>query len=264
MKWIKTYKVFESYNRFGTKTLTEKEFDQIRKENCKNWTKVETPLYRGMPDLGDYLYIDPLKGDYRNSIEDTDIHIDLLSNLPSWKDYPKYERCVIGGSPGAVGTYGNAIYEVIPFDDVRIAVCPYATIWESLGNDYNEFGGDIYLVEWFLDSIGLDTSWEQIGGGTIETKLKSLGNSFYGSKISEIPNKDQESVDNFLMRLSEFSFKNRNEITGEDCYNFINNSLFNPKVRGFQLLNYDKNFKIENRKQFWTEGPCLLIKGKLA
>jgi hypothetical protein len=258
MKYLKKYKVFESYNRFGTKTLTEKEFDQIRKENCKNWTKVETSLYRGMPDLGDYLYVDPLKGDFRTSIEDTNIHLDLMSNLPSWKDYPKYERCVIGGSPGAVGTYGDAIYEVIPFDDVKISVCPYATIWESLGNDDNEFGGDIYLVEWFLDSIGLDTSWEQIGGGTIETKLKSLGN------ISKLPNKDQESVNNFLMRLGEFNWKKPNEITGEECFNFINNSLFNPKTRGFQLLNYDQNFKIENRKQFWTEGPCLLIKGKLA
>ena len=59
-------------------------------------------------------------------------------------------------------------------------------------------------------------------------------------------------------------WKSANEITGEDCYNFINTSLFNPKVRGFQLLNYDRNFKIENKKQFWTEGPCLLIKGKLA
>jgi hypothetical protein len=264
MKWLKTYKIFENYNRFGTKTLTEVEFDQIRKENCKNWTKVETELYRGMPDLGDYLYIDPLKGDFRSSIEDTNIHLDLLSNLPSWKDYPKYERCVIGGTRGsATGTYGESVYELIPFDDIKIVVCPKSTIWESLGNDDNEFGGDIYLVEWFLDSIGLDTSWEQIGGGTIETKLKSLGNSFYGSKISEMPNKDQEAVDNFLMRHAEFSWKRPNEITGEDCYNFINNSLFNPKSRGFQLLNYDQNFKTETGKQIWTEGPCLLIKSHL-
>jgi hypothetical protein len=264
MKYLKKYKLFENYNRFGTKTLTEVEFDQIRKENCKNWTKVETELYRGMPDLGDYLFIDPLKGDFRSSIEDTNIHLDLLSNLPSWKDYPKYERCVIGGSPGAVGSYGDAIYEVIPFDNTKIAVCPYATIWESFGNDHDQWGGDIYIVEHFLNAIDLDTSWNQIGGGTIETKLKSLGNSFYGSKISEIPNKDQDAVDNFLMRHAEFSWKSTNEITGEDCYNFINNSLFNPKVRGFQLLNYDENFKIENKKQFWTEGPVLLIKGKLA
>ena len=255
MKWLKTYKIFESYNKFGTKTLTEKEFDQIRKENCKNWTKVETELYRGMPDLGDYLYIDPLKGDFRSSIEDTNIHLDLLSNLPSWKDYPKYERCVIGGSPGAVGSYGDAIYEVIPFDDVRIAVCPTATIWESFGNDDDEFGGDINLVDGFLYIYPIVSA----PGETLEERLKSLG------KIVEIPHIDgYPGVNEFLMRHAEFSSKRPNEITGEDCYNFINNSLFNPKVRGFQLLNYDKDFKIENKRQFWTEGPCLLIKGKLA
>ncbi len=44
MRYLKKYKVFENYNKFGTKTLTEVEFDQIRKENCKNWTKVETEL----------------------------------------------------------------------------------------------------------------------------------------------------------------------------------------------------------------------------
>lgn len=259
MKYLKSYKIFENYNRFGTKTLSEKEFDQIRKENCKNWTKAETEIFRGMPDLGDYLLVDPLKGDFRSSIEDTNIHLDLMSNLPSWKDYPKYERCVIGGTRGsATGAYGESVYEMVPFDGVKIGVCPESTIWESFGNDsYDSWGGDIYLVEHFLDALDLDTSWNQVGGGTIETKLKSLG------KISEIPNKDQDAINNFLMRHAEFSWKKPNEITGEDCFNFINNSLFNPKVRGFKLLNYDQNFSTEKGKQIWTEGPVLLIKSNL-
>lgn len=259
MKWLKKYKLFESYNRFGTKTLTELEFDQIRKENCKNWTKVETPLYRGMPDLGDYLYIDPLKGDLRTSIEDTNIHLDLMSNLPSWKEYPKYERCVIGGSPGAVGTYGDAIYEVIPFDGVKIAVCPYATIWETFGDKLNGWGDYIYLVDGFLYVYPIVSA----PGKTLEDRLKSLG------KIVEIPHMNEyPGVDEFLKHLSsDTSYKlnkSKEEITGEDCFNYINDYLFNPVERGIKLMTYDQNFKIENRKQFWTEGPCLLIKGKLA
>lgn len=261
MKHLTSYKIFESYDRFGCQRITESEFDKIRKESCKNWTKSETELWRGMPNLGDYVFVDPKKGDFRSSIEDTNIHLDLMSNLPSWKDYPKYERCVIGGTPGsATGTYGESVYEIIPFDDIKIGVCPKSTIWESFENDDDSWGGDIYLVEHFLDSIGLDTSWNQIDGGTIETKLKSLGNSFYGNKISEIPNKDQDAVDNFLFRFSDFSWKKPNEITGEDCFNFINNSLFNPRVRGFKLTTYTKGFQIENGKQIWTEGPVLLVK----
>ena len=168
MKWLKKYKVFENYSRFGSRTITESEFDKIRKENCKNWTRVESELFRGMPDLGDFVFVDPKLGDFRSSIEDTNLHLELMSNLPSWKDYPRYDRCVIGGSPGAVGSYGDAIYEVIPFDGVKIAICPYRTIWESFGNDDDDWGGDVYLVEHFLDAIGLFPAWIQVGGDTLQ------------------------------------------------------------------------------------------------
>ena len=107
MKYLKSYKIFETYNRFGSRTITESEFDKIRKENCKNCAKCETELFRGMPDLGDYVYVDPKMGDFRSSIEYTNIHLELMSNLPSWKGYLRYDRCVIGGTPGTLGTYGE-------------------------------------------------------------------------------------------------------------------------------------------------------------
>ena len=268
MRYLKTYQLFESYNKFGTKTLTEVEFDQIRKENCKNWTKVETELFRGMPDLGDYIFVDPKLGGFRSSIEDTNIHLELMSNLPSWKDYPRYDRCVIGGSPGAVGSYGDVIYEMIPFDGVQISVCPFSTIWESFGNILiGDWGGDIYLVDHFLASIGLDSGWIQIGGETLETKLKSI-KSFdllKNNYLVQTPFGEELKIfDSFITECSLALNKKKEEITGEDCFNFINDHIFNPEKRGFELKTYDENFKIENRRQFWTEGPCLLIKGKLA
>lgn len=247
MKHLIKYRVFESYNKFGTKSLTEREFDQIRKENCKNWTKAQTPLYRGMPDLGDYLYIDPLKGEFRKSIEDINIHIDLISNLPSWKDYPKYERCVIGMTNQKTIQYGSEVYEVIPFDDVKIAICPEENIWESFSDD--GWGEDIYLVSDFLDSIDVTCDWVGISG------LSNL------DKIVEISNK--EKWDKFLRKCALVTGKKVNEITGEDCYNFINEHLFNPVKRGFKLNKYNKDFKVDGIKQFWTEGPCLLIKSNL-
>lgn len=255
MKWLKTYKVFENYNKFGSKTITESEFDKIRKENCKNWTKVETELFRGMPDLGDYVIVDPKMGEPRISIEDTNIHLELMSNLPSWKDYPKYDRCVIGGTPGsATGTYGETVYEMIPFDDVTIGVCPYPTIWESFGNEDDEWGGDIYLVRNFLDEIELEVGWIQIGGETLEDKLKSINN--FDLK--------KQGVDNFITRCGLVLNKRKEEINGVDCYHFINEFIFNPEERGFELKTYDSNFNVEKNKQIWTEGPVLLIKYGLA
>jgi len=254
MKWLKKYKVFENYSRFGSRTITESEFDKIRKENCKNWTRVESELFRGMPDLGDFVFVDPKLGDFRSSIEDTNLHLELMSNLPSWKDYPRYDRCVIGGSPGAVGSYGDAIYEVIPFDGVKIAICPYRTIWESFGNDDDDWGGDVYLVEHFLDAIGLFPAWIQVGGDTLQNRL---------NKISKF-NLEKKDVRSFIERCGDDLKKSPDSITGEDCFNFINNYIFNPQVRGFKVLNYDEDFRIENKKQFWTEGPVLLLRGSLS
>ncbi len=251
MKYLKTYKIFENYNRFGSRTITESEFDKIRKENCKNWTKVKTELFRGMPDLGDYVFVDPKLGDFRSSIEDTNIHLELMSNLPSWKDYPKYDRCVIGGTPGsATGTYGDSVYEVVPFDGIKIGVCPFSTVWESFGNEFNEFGGDIYLVEYFLGSIGLDSNWIQVGGETLETKLKSI-------KSFDL---EKEEVDDFIIDCAIYFKKSKEEVNGEDCYNFINDYIFNPEKRGFELKTYDIDFNVSKGKQIWTEGPVLLVK----
>jgi len=255
MKWLKTYKVFENYNRFGSRTITESEFDKIRKENCKNWTKAETSLYRGMSDIGDYVLINPREGGGRRSIEDVNVHLELVSNLPSWKDYPSYEWSVIGISSevGAKG-YGE-VYEIVPFDGVKIAVCPEADIWTSFSNEDSGWGGDIDLVKDFLGELNIDYDiWNQYDGSTIETKLKSL-NDFDLSLIS---------IDNFITDCSLYLRKKKEEITGEDCFNFINEFLFNPEERGFQLKNYDSDFNIEKNKQIWTEGPVLLIKSKLS
>jgi hypothetical protein len=265
MKYLKKYslferfslenKVFETYNRFGSRTITESEFDKIRKENCKNWTKAKTEIFRGMPNLGDYVIVDPKMGDPRLSIEDTNIHLELMSNLPSWKDYPKYDRCVIGGTPGsATGTYGETVYEVVPFDGIKIGVCPYATIWESFGNEDSEWGGDIYLVRNFLDAIDLEVGWIQIDGETLENKLKSI-NEFDLKLIS---------VDNFITDCSLVLDKRKEDINGVDCYDFINEFIFNPEERGFELKLYDSNFEVEEERQIWTEGPVLLVKYGLA
>jgi hypothetical protein len=262
MKYLKKYKVFENYNKFGSKTITESEFDNIRKENCKNWTKVKTEIFRGMPNLGDYVFVDPKLGNFRSSIEDINIHLELMSNLPSWKDYPRYDGCVIGGTPGSGARgYGDTLYEVIPFDGVKIGICPYQTIWESFGNDSNEWGGDIYLVYHFLDSIGLNSNWIQIGGETLETKLKSI--KIFDVSFSKSV-REKKEVNRFITSCSLTLDKKKEEITGEDCFNFINEFIFNPDNRGFELKIYDSNFEVEEERQIWTEGPVLLIKHGLS
>ena len=260
MKYLLTYHLFESFTHLGSKTITEEEFDQLQKKHCKNWTRAKTSLYRGQPYKihGDYAYFDPKQGQGRTSIEPVNLHIELLSNLPSWKDYPKYSHCVVGVSgadPTAVG-YGHC-YEVVPFDGIKIAISPESDIWNSFANEEDGWGGDIDMVRNFLDSLDIDSDfWDQFGGGTIETKLKDIESL---PNISDSPDMKLPIEYDILKGVSKFTGKEFNKITGRDCFDFINNYLFNPQERGFQVVNYEPGFEVPKNKQIWTEGPVLLI-----
>jgi hypothetical protein len=246
MKYLKRYKLFENYSRWGSKELKESEFNSLFSENCKNYSGENTKIFRGIDYIGDFVFIDPKKGEIRSSIEDTNIHIDLIDDLPSWKDYPKYSKCVIGitGEKDSASNYGGTIYEIIPYDNSKIAVCPEPTIWEAFSD--GGWGDYIYLVDRFFYEFGIDNV----------NQLKSIGNittnSSYPGELSDAT----EFLEN-LSRKMKIKFE---DITGLDCFNFINDYLFNPDERGFELLNYTKGFEANNYKQVWTDGPVLMKK----
>lgn len=252
MNKIVKFKVFESYNLYGSRSLTKYEFDNLLEENCQNWILNNekynyTPIYRGQPDLGKYVFTDPTRY-HRSSIEDTNLHLELIDNLPSWNEYPKYSKSVIGisRSKSLASNYSeddNTVYEVIPYDNIKIAVCPSSTIWASLGISWGEY---IYLIQSFLNYLEIEEDWNQPNGGTIETRLKSL-------KKDDIDFKHK-----FLDEIVEITGIKKEDITGEDCYYFINDFLFNPDVNEFELIKYTKGFNIKPDKQIWTNGPVLL------
>ena len=225
---ITKYKLFETLNHRGSKSLDEREFDQIRKDNCKNWTKAKTSLYRGQIDLCPYVYTDP-RGLKRSSIEKISAHVDAIDNLPSWSKYPTYSESVIGSSElhFYLSGYGK-IYEIIPFDNIDIAVCSKEDIWESLGGHGDE--DPIRMTQKLLDDLGID-------------KIEDL------KKVGKIEN---------------YWCLTGTNITGETYYNFINDEWLNPIVNGFSIVKYTEGFEIPDHKQIWTNGPVLLIHRELA
>lgn len=242
---ITKYKLFEKLNSRGS-SLTEEEFNQVLKSFCRNWTKAKTSLYRGKKDTGPYLYFDPT-GTYRKSIDEENTHVEMMDNLPSWQNYPKYSQSIIGISSYQMSEdYSEKSYEIIPFDNIDIAICPKSTIWDSFGG----FGNDdaIIMTHRFLENNNINGDIWESDGKTIEDHLKGLINI----------NQDQE----FIKQASEY-FK-KNNITGEDCYKFLNDYLFNPKVRNFELVKYVPGFEVEPRRQIWTNGPVLLIYSELS
>jgi len=242
MKHIKKYKIFEA-NRWGSESISLFKFKSLLKKNCKNWNENNTKIYRGTSDIGDYVFIDPLKGEIRSSIEDINVHIDSIDYLPSWKDYPKYSKSVIGISGDSQPAYGSTVYEVIPYDNSKIVVCPEPTIWESFGD--GGWGEYIYLINNFFHGLDINNVNE----------LKKIGNIMQHVSYPNEPN----YIDYFIKKMQSVIGK-KEDISGSDCYDFINDYLFNPDERGFELVKYTDNFTIPTYKQIWTDGPVLLKK----
>ncbi len=255
MKHLNRYKVFETLNSRGSKSVTRSEAREIVTKNCNVWLNIDDArakkLYRSQRDMGPFVYTDA-RGTYRGSIEDIQLHIVLMDNLECWKDYPKYHEGIIGLSNN-IPHYGGTLYEMVPFDNIKIVICPAATIWESFSKHGHEFGQYIYAIRDFLGLCHIDgDTWEQTGGGTIETRLKELD-------VSEVENCDGC---NFL----EYMYREigSDDYNGEDCFNFIKDYLFNPEKRGFSIHNYDENFDIPANRQIWCSGPVVLLEQESA
>lgn len=264
MKYLERYKIFETLNSRGSKSLTEDEFNAILEKNCKVWSNgVKTKLFRSQRNLGDFVYTDA-RGTIRSSIEDINLHLDLIDNLKCWEGYPKYSEGIIGITENIDVLYGNdtsksIIYEIIPFDNIKIAVCPDDNIWSSFSAD-NRFGEYIYDLNGFLTEIGLCGEWLQEDGRTLEETLKSMG---VVDEYLEEKGINSYYCDIFLNKVSRIinNGKGRSTsapITGEDVFRCISEYMFNPNERGFKLYDYNSDFEARGDLQIWCSGPVLL------
>lgn len=265
MKYLNNYKIYETLNRRGSKSLSEDDFNSILTKNCKIWidtikrhTGADTRIFRSQRDMGPYVYTDA-RGTVRSSIEDINLHIDLMDNLDCWKEYPKYSEAIIGITDDITVRYGtgeSVLYEMIPFDNIKIGVCPESTIWSSFSEDGN-FGDFIYSVNGFLNSLGTEiTYYKSIEG--LKKIFLSIEN--FSKYCIENNYTMHYTIMDFLERVSDIlDEKPINDLTGADIFSVIEDYMFNPDARGFELLNYDTDFKVEEEKQVWCNGPVLLI-----
>jgi hypothetical protein len=270
-------------NKRGSSEISSSKFDQLLNTQCKSYSDKNIKILRGQSYMGDHLYFDPTKGEKRRSIEPTNVHVDLIDLLPSWKGYPKYSKSVIGKTIDVPINYKNSSevrgygspYEVIPFENSEIVICPSTDIWDSFGSD--GWGSDIRFVdnifsELFMlngsiskkDLEDLKTSDEYIHSH-IDEESELLEN------ISEYMNRDSESDTFYKPCKNTNGWKDRNseDIRFSDVYNYINDCLFNPEVRGFKHLYYEdlrppfevsrSIFDLSN-KQIWTSGPVIMRK----
>ena len=260
MKYLENYKIFETLNSRGSKSITEDEFNSILEKNCKVWLDgVETKLYRSQRDMGDYVYTDA-RGTKRRSIENINIHVELIDNLECWKNYPKYSEAIIGITENKDVNYGNTLYELIPFDNIKIAVCPENNIWSCFSKHGRRFGEYIYDLHGFMDETGLSDQWIQEDNRTLEEIFKSIGNV---DDYLEDKGIRSYYCDDFLDKVCYLLNNGRGRstsetLTGDDIFRCISEIMFNPVEQGFDLCNYTEDFSKNDDLQIWCNSPVLL------
>ena len=201
------------------------------------------PIYRGVGSSYDqYRVVDSNKGKPRQSANTLNYMTWLMDNLPSWKAYPKRSRGIIcSTSLSYAGGYGQ-IYQIIPYDNAQIAVCPTIDVWESFEQpldgmtvkDFNEWLEDLF----YRFHTGVPTSW-----ATLKKALQQV----------------------------DAEFKNKSDNDGSlrayDWYNPYN--LLNPNKKIMKTLDTElsptkNNFKLginnlSKDKEVWIQGNAIMV-----
>lgn len=279
---MKYLKLFDNYHEYDTKRrsveISESNFMRLYHKNCKFHDKNKSiPLYRGTENNGEFVSIDPRKS-VRRSIESENVHVILMSEMDIWKKYPTYQNSVIGSTNEHSAAGYGIRYELIPYDNSLIALCPSGSIWDSLGGF--EDVSRIRMLENFLILIDYEMeSWEELksdilnygirldDGVTIDEGSKNFllfykyfkSMKWKGKDVLELPektiNSEEELVDIF------------NSIDPHSLIKFIE-WLFDPELLGFEIIKYDENY-IDNMTKFletnpisqiWISNPCLMVR----
>jgi hypothetical protein len=231
MKHLKS--INESLN---TTTLAKDEVIEILTKKCKkflNWGKEYTEdclIYRKDENRGDFLLVNPKisSQDRIAPYASKNYHNLLISNLESWKDWPRRNKSLICASSYRALSHGSGSvdYVIIPFDDTMVATGDRSDFWNCFSNlpkdeDFTEEDLDRPSIAYYMTSLvheldrdvkpSLNTNWNE---------LKSF---LEESEASE-------------QIISKY-FTTDYEILWDDNLNLLENLniLLNPKSNNFKL-----------------------------
>jgi len=299
LKYLRTYEDYKGIksDKYGDE-LNQREWDELLQKHCKMYSDDNVKLYRGFNKFIDQEEIVGIyqKPNIRKSIEPQQIHVITMSGMESWKDYPPYNKSIIGSTDFQSAKGYGKLYEIIPYDNTKVGLCPVSSVWESFGG----FGGhdairiiDNFLKKWIVDpnhqwstDYNGQESWSKLKEKILNINVKEKIEKYFPTE-----NDFKGYIYDFFIRLRYWMNKNKlgfsgdyNDLfsdkiieesklyTAEDIVNYIE-FQFDPNVRGFNWIKYDKNFNKnikqqldkldqDNREgiQIWCEGPVLLKK----
>jgi hypothetical protein len=190
MKYLKS--INESLN---SKTLTKDEVIELLKNNCQKFLRYPNKnhsnlIFRKDGDHGDFALVNP-KSSTSERIAPyaaTNVHNLLISNLDSWKGWPRRNKSLCFASEkrafthGIGGAYSWAmpVYVVIPFDNTKVATGDRGDFWDCFGKLPNrkDFKGESSrsVISYYIKSLMKDLKIEEEYPETDWQKIKKLLN----------------------------------------------------------------------------------------
>lgn len=252
--------LFESNNSLTP--LTREEAITIARKNCKEALTSREPLVaRGLrssitESKEEFRLVKP-SSVIRKSANTSNEYNLLLSNLPSWKEYPPRNKSII------CATFGNIEYTksfgdsniVIPFNGAKFGVCPAFDLWESFPKLHNLFGDPDYQF-------------------SLHEFNSTLVKLCYKAKISYNSNLSYDTLLKIFDKLTiyfnslespdSFDKKFIDAMNGKSFLQLIE-QLFSPRKNGFKVLPYLKlKSDVANHKEVWTDSDSILFRPVVA
>jgi hypothetical protein len=288
MKWIKFYEAFRpSGGVLPVRELEVEDFKKLLSENCTDFMEIlksvdynlvgekQKFLFRKSPDIGEMVYSNPGSAGHERIAPYSPVgnyHNLIISNLESWKEYPKRNKSICTGRFSRIEiAHGKEIYLVIPYDKTRIGIAPSMDMWfafkkltkykVSTGNPKFDYETPGLIIDWFKNIIEVvskkagsqisDVSWTDL-----KTHLDQKYTEFAKVKYQSQPvSKKVEAP-----KYSYFPEYDRNQT-------LLNNlqRILDPNLHGFSI-GYMKdlpNIFKDKSVECWFSEDCLMIKWNL-
>jgi len=136
-------RINESLN---SKTLTKQEVIELLERNCQKFLSYPNKnqsnlIFRKDEDRGDFALVNPKLSTSKRiaPYAPTNVHNLLISNLDSWKGWPRRNKSLIFASDKAALYHSSenedliVDYVVIPFDSTKIATGDRSDFWDCFG-----------------------------------------------------------------------------------------------------------------------------------
>lgn len=195
---MKRIKLFEEFRPSGgilpTREINDDELKELVHKNCNDFLEIlksadydlfaakESFLFRKSVDIGDMVYSNPVSAEHERIAPYSptgNYHNLVLSNLESWKEYPKRNKSICTGRFSRIQiARGKETYLVIPYDSTKIGIAPSVDMWWAFKSitkvlypeqKYEDPG---LLIEWFRSVMEVvekqegkkasDVSWQEL------------------------------------------------------------------------------------------------------